>query len=326
VRLTYGGATLTASGTVGGTPSDQLSVTLDDRVEDLLPLLALSGAHGTWAGEGSVHARVLVGGPVWDPRVSGELSLVLATLRRDDREIARDFALRATLSDTALQLVEVSGLALGGAVQGHGLVPLPWLIPGRGRHRSHEVPPDDAATFTGSWQLDLESALTSLGLGGPQLGGKVTLSLEAHAPGPQFEAIQASLTGVAEQVTARKVLLVERAPLALRLRGGGVEVDALDWEGREGSVSVSGVLGVAAGVESNLRLRGHALARIADYFFPVRADGRVSFDLRLSGVPGTSRTSGTLTVANGSLIVPRSRIALADWSGTLVLTAESMGS
>ena len=52
---------------------------------------------------------------------------------------------------------------------------------------------------------------------------------------------------------------------------------------------------------------------------PARVDGRTRFDLELSGPPGQRELLGTIGIEDGSLVMQPWRLAMADWSGDVVL-------
>jgi outer membrane protein insertion porin family len=325
-KLTFGGATMVAEGSWGGTASAGLSLAFDGRMDDLLPLVQAPGAEASWAGEGSVNVHATVTGTLEQPVISGDASLSIESLRQRDREIARGLNVRAVLGREAIEFTQLAGRALGGVLEANGRVPLAWLFASSTSNdvRKVSTPPDPPAALAGTWRADVSDALTSLGVGAQGWGGRVQVSVEAIASEPRLDAIDATLTGEIERVTTRDVEVVARVPLTLRLKHGRLEMERVEWDGPENGASISGTVDFADGAQSDLRIRGHSRLRLADRFFPVRANGQTRFDLQVTGHPDAWNANGTISLADCSVLFPQRRVALAAWSGTLVLTPEKI--
>ena len=182
--------------------------------------------------------------------------------------------------------------------------------------------PAEPATF---WLKSSAAAKAVVGLlrdEAPEIDGTLNLTVEGSATAPRLDAIRGTLRDDASRITIGAFTLTSAQPAELRLEAGLLHVDRLEWRGPRSAFTAAGSVGMSDGVDGRLTLTGDGTLALLSVLVPARVDGRTRFDLALSGPPGQRELLGTIAIADGSLVLPSWRLAMADWSGSVVLEAQ----
>ena len=154
---------------------------------------------------------------------------------------------------------------------------------------------------------------------GAAVDGAFNVTVEGSAAAPRLDAIRATLRDEAGEITVGGFALSSVRPTELRLENGLLHVDEFEWHGPRSAFIASGSVALADGLDGRLKLNGDGSLALLTLLVPARVDGRTRFDLELSGPPGQRELLGTIGVEDGSLAMQSWRLAMADWSGDVVL-------
>ena len=279
---------------------------------ELLPEMLPAGL----AAEGTMTAEILLGDRLREVQPSGALTLTVASLRRGERELARDATLVADADLTTIHVRDFRGIVLGGPIEAHGTAPTAWIrIDGHDAARAVAGP----ATFWLKSGAAAAEVVTLLREQAPEIAGALDLTIEGSAAGPSLESVQARVRNDSREITIGGFTLSAHEPTELRLDGGLLHVDRFEWHGPRSTFRVSGGVSLVDGVEGRLKLDGTGSLALLSLFLPVRVDGQATFDLELSGPPGKRGVLGTLDLQDGTMVAQSWRLAMADWSGSVVI-------
>jgi outer membrane protein insertion porin family len=247
---------------------------------------------------------------------TGQATLSLASLMRGDQQLARDTTVVAEADPAAIHLRELHGTVLDGPFEAYGSAPIAWLQAGP----SDAAPtPAEPATFWLKSGASVAAVVALLREEPPDTKGTLNVIVEGAASSARLDAIRATLRDETGEITLGGFALKSARPTELRLEDGLLHTDQFEWHGPRSTFSASGSVGLVDGVDGRLRLTGDGSLALLTLLVPARIDGRSRFDLELSGPPGRREWLGTVGLEEGSAVVQRWRLALADWSGNVVL-------
>jgi outer membrane protein insertion porin family len=314
VRVTWGSTSVSLTEAPGPDGQPGVAVSMEAPLAELATLAAeMLPDHVTAAG--TVTAEIFLGDRVTDIQPTGQMTVKLESLTRDGHELARDATLVADADLTTVRVREVRGTVLGGPLEAGGTAPVAWFRTGHDAGRA----PDDQATFwlrSGAAGAHLVALLRD---NPPAVSGTLSLTIEGTATAPRLDALRATLRDESVGLTVGSFTLHPQRPTELRLEGGLVHVDQFEWLGPESTVTASGSVALADGRDGQLAVSGNASLALATLLVPARVDGRARFDLDVSGPPGQRELLGTIGIEDGTLVEPSWRLAMADWSGSVVL-------
>ena len=143
------------------------------------------------------------------------------------------------------------------------------------------------------------------------LGGVVSLRLEAEAPRPQLEAVQATLTFPDLQARIDTYAVAQQGISEIVLDNGVACVRRLQLTGPATQLQVSGTAQLTGQRPLDLRLDGTLDASLAAVFTSgLRARGATEIHAALTGPAATPQVKGYLQVADAQLSIQEPRIGI----------------
>ena len=316
-RLTIGESTLGIAKSSAAVTGAELVVTLDGPIADLTSLAPGLMPEGTTA-EGTVKAEVLLGARLGTFQPTGQATLELATLLRGEQALASGVKVVADADTTTIRLSDFSGTVLGSPVAGVATIPMQWLREGT----SPGSNASDAATFSLRSTVAVGPMLAGLMDQPPSdLTGTLNLTVDGTASAPRLDSVLARVQEQGGALTMGNMKLSTQRTTALRFENGLLHVDAFEWTGPQSAIVASGSVGVLEGASGRLHLDGTASMALLNLMVPARVGGRSTFDVEVTGPRGARDLQGTIAIEDGSMVVQPWRLALADWSGSLVIDA-----
>jgi outer membrane protein insertion porin family len=246
------------------------------------------------------------------------MRLSISAVRRGEQELARATNMVIEADASAIHVRELSGTVLGGPFEGGGAAPAAWIRVGE------PGPATAPATFWMKSSVAVGSVVKTLRDQGPDITGTLNVTVDGSAAAPRLDTIRATLREEAGEITIGAFKLSGGRPTELRLEDGRLHVDEFEWRGPESTVTATGSVGLADGIDGSLHLNGAASLALLNLLVPERVDGRATFDVEVSGAAGARQVLGTVAIEDGSLTVQRWRLAMADWSGTVLLDRNSV--
>jgi outer membrane protein insertion porin family len=316
MRLTFGATAFELAQSVEEAPGAELALRVDGPIADLISIAPGLVATGVTA-EGTLSAEVLLGERLSTLQPTGRATLDIAALRRDEQELARDVRAAAKADTQAIRVDRLTGTVLGSPFEGQATVPASWI---RG-NSAMAAKAGDTATFSLKSTVAVAPVLAALRPEMPGLTGSLNVTVEGTATAPRLDAVRATLEEHAGEMTIGAIKLNSHRTTALRLEAGLLNVDGFEWRGPESTIVASGSVGIADGMSGHLHLDGEASLALLNLVVPARVGGQSTFDVEVSGPPGARELAGTIGIQDGSMVVQPWRLALADWSGTVVLDA-----
>ena len=230
------------------------------------------------------------------------------------------------LAGQRAEVREIAGTVLGGRVAATGGAPLVWLndwLPAGWQIAPPEM--DMPATLEGKASFDVPALLDVFGRPPMEaLSGGIDLSARLTASRPDVMAIAGDVRLDRAQVTARELTYVQSDTTRLRLSEGALTIESLDWRGPGSKVIGRGSVGLAKGVEHDVRLDVDTELGIIGTLVSGRATGRLQGSIELHGQSGASRLAGEASLSDASWLVPGQRILFAGWSGQIQLTDDNL--
>ena len=151
------------------------------------------------------------------------------------------------------------------------------------------------------------------------LTGTLNLTVDGTASAPRLDSVQARVQEQGGALTVGNMKLNTQRTTALRLENGLLHVDAFEWTGPQSTIVASGSVGVLEGASGRLHLDGTSSMALLNLLIPARVSGRSTFDVDVTGPRGARELQGKIAIEDGSMVVQPWRLALADWSGSLVI-------
>jgi outer membrane protein insertion porin family len=325
--MTFGGVAVRAG---GGFATDRaegrLVVDLDGDIGTLQPWLRRIDTRRELAAAGPITGRVELERLPAGITVTGNLKAEVSTLASRDKTLAQDVGIAIEFTGQRAEVREIGAAMLGGRLRATGGAPLIWLndwLPAAWQ----VAPPETAmpATLEGTASFDVPALLELVGR--PPLeafGGDVDLSARLTASRPDLMAIEGDVRLERAQVTARDQTYVQSDVTRFRLAEGALLIESLDWRGPGSTVIGGGRVGIAKGVESDVRLDVDTDLGIIGTLVSGRATGRLDGSIELHGPAGASRVAAEASLKDASWLVPGQRILFAGWSGQVRLTDDDL--
>ena len=141
---------------------------------------------------------------------------------------------------------------------------------------------------------------------------------------PDLMAITGEVRLDRAQVTAKELTYAQSDVTRLRLSEGALTIESLDWRGPGSKIIGRGSVGLAPGVENDVRLDVDTELGIIGALLSGRATGRLEGNVELRGPSGASRLTAEASMTDASWLVPGQRILFAGWSGRIRLTDDDL--
>src|SRR6185295_11830980 len=155
-------------------------------------------------------------------------------------------------------------------------------------------------------------------------GGAIDLSVKLTASRPDLMAVTGDVRLERAQVTAKELTYAQSDVTRFRLSEGALTIENLDWRGPGSKVIGRGGVGLAKGVENDVRLDVDTELGIVGALLSGRATGRLEGHMDLRGQSGASRVAAEASLSDASWLVPGQRILFAGWSGHIQLTDKAL--
>ena len=325
--MTIGGVAVRASGAlVTDRPEGKLALDLDGDIGSLQPWLRRIDPMRELATAGQITGQLEAERFAAGFAVTGGLKATLSTLSSRDKTLAQDVRVAIELIGQHAEIREIAGAVLGGRLGATGGAPLVWLnewLPAGWQIAPPEM--DTPATLEGKASFDVP-ALLELFERPPveALNGGIDLSARLTASRPDLMAIVGDVRLERAHVTANELTYVQSDVTRFRLSEGALTIDSLDWRGPGSKVTGRGSVGLAKGVENDVRLDVDTELGIIGTLLSGRATGRLEGSIELHGQSGASRLAADASLSDASWLVPGQRILFAGWSGHIQLTDDDL--
>gem|GEM_PF-977170 len=268
----------------------------------MLPLAPGAAACGT------LTVNAAVSGSVLAPMPEGNIRLANGCLRLPDKapEIT-NAALDASLENGAITIDSLAADWAGGHVQARGTVPMgmiPLSLPVR-------IPMQQGAA---ELALDV-TGLNLKDLPGvpPEIAGVVSVHVDARAPHPGINAIEAEATFSKLQLEISGAPFRQAKPSAVKIANGTARFMQLALIGPETTLEVSGTAGIAPPFPLDIRVDGRADAALAALATEaVRARGPIKLKLAIAGTASQPKLDGTAQLSGVQMAVPSPGIQVDD--------------
>ena len=325
--MTIGGVAVRASGAlVTDRPEGKLVLDLDGDIGSLQPWLRRIDPTRELATAGQITGQLEAERFAAGLAVTGGLEATLSTLSSRDKTLAQDVRVAIELIGQHAEIREIAGAVLGGRLGATGGAPLVWLnewLPAGWQIAPPET--DTPATLEGKASFDVP-ALLDLFERPPMeaLNGGIDLSARLTASRPDVMAIVGDVRLERAHVTANELTYVQSDVTRFRLSEGALTIDSLDWRGPGSKVTGRGSVGLAKGVENDVRLDVDTELGFIGALLSGRATGRLEGSIELHGQAGASRLAADASLSDASWLVPGQRILFAGWSGHIQLTDDDL--
>ena len=266
-----------------------------------------------------MKAEVFLGARLETFQPTGQATLELTTLVRGEQELANGVKVVADADTRTIRVSDFAGTVLGSPVAGVATIPMQWLRGGTSPGGNGSVEP---ATFSLRSTVAVAPMLAALMDQPPSdLTGTLNLTVDGTASAPSLDSVQARVQEQGGALTVGNMKLNTQRTTALRFENGLLHVDAFEWTGPQSKIVASGSVGVLEGASGRLHLDGTASMALLNLLIPARVSGRSTFDVDVTGPRGARELQGKIAIDDGSMVVQPWRLALADWSGSLVIDA-----
>ena len=325
--MTIGGVAVRAGGALAtDRPEGKLVLDVDGDIGTLQPWLRRIDTTRELAAAGRITGHVETERFAAGLAVTGGLNATLSTLSSGNKTVAQDVRMAIELTGQRAEVREVAGAVLGGRLEATGGAPLVWLNEWLPAGWQIAPPQTDApATLEGKASFDVPALLDLFGRTPMEaLGGAIDLSAKLTASRPDLMAIAGDVRLERAQVTAKELTYAQSDVTRFRLSEGALTIESLDWRGPGSKVIGRGRVGLAPGVENDVRLDVDTELGIIGALLSGRATGRLEGNIELRGQSGASRLAAEASLSDASWLVPGQRILFAGWSGHIRLTDEDL--
>jgi outer membrane protein assembly factor BamA len=261
-------------------------------------------------GTGPLVLVARVAGSVASPAVTAALDIGPATVEvRPDLPAVEALRVRATLDGGEIDLSEVSGTYQGARLTAQGQGPLALFTggtPGGGGEATLR------ATASG-----ITSAILKPFVGAgvaDEIAGGLDARLELSTPSLTLEGLHGDLVLDRLDVSVASLPIRQRVPTRVVVRDGLARVEAWDWAGANGSLTVQGQVNLADRLVS-LLADGQLDARLLTPFLRdagLTTAGRVRTRLSVSGALADPTLNGDLQLSDGELRLAAPRVVASD--------------
>ena len=173
-----------------------------------------------------------------------------------DKTMAQDVRVAIDLTGQRAEVRETAADLLGGRLAATGGAPLVWLnqwLPAGWQFAQPQI--DAPATLEGKASFDVAALLDVFGRTPMEaLGGGIDLSAKLTSSRPDLMAIAGDVRLDRAEVTAKELTYAQSDVTRLRLSDGALTIESLDWRGPGSKVIGRGSVGLAKGVEHDVRL------------------------------------------------------------------------
>ena len=264
-----------------------------------------------------MKAEAFLGARLETFQPTGQATLDLTTLVRGEQELANGVKVVADADTRTIRVSDFAGTVLGSPVAGVATIPMQWLRGGTSPGGNGSVEP---ATFSLRSTVAVAPMLAALMDQPPSdLTGTLNLTVDGTASAPRLDSVQARVQEQGGALTVGNMKLNTQRTTALRFENGLLHVDAFEWTGPQSTIVASGSVGVLEGASGRLHLDGTSSMALLNLLIPARVSGRSTFDVDVTGPRGARELQGKIAIEDGSMVVQPWRLALADWSGSLVI-------
>lgn len=271
---------------------------------------------------GAVQGEFQILGTRTAPSPSGWLDLVGASVAWGERDAVTNIDGRLSVGTEGLGLTVAHAWWRGLAMNAEGVMPwtlLPWPAAPPAFATTSSAP----GTFRGT--LDVVAEALQLDFDGmpAQLRGadlSARARLEASASELSLDAVEGTARLGSFELRSAPLSLTQQRPTIVNLRQQTFTFEHLLWSLTDGTHQARAELTGTAGADgSSLDLSGAIdlpLAALSGIAPGVVLDGRLHGAVHLGGTRAAPETSGTLTLATGSLAISEPRVALSNIEGS----------
>jgi autotransporter translocation and assembly factor TamB len=217
-----------------------------------------------------------------------------------------DVNLRAALRDGQLVLERLSGEWASAKINVRGEVPFA-LLP----ELPIEIPRPSAPARLSAEVLQFR--LSTLAAAPENIDGTISVKLEAEAPRPDIDSVQAQITFPDLRLNAGAYTLEQTAPSVIEVRNGVATVRQFELTGPQTKLIVSGSADLRDGTAGsiNAMVEGNTDAAVLALFnTDVRATGDARLSVAATGTLREPRLNGFVELENGDAFIEDPRVAV----------------
>ena len=256
---------------------------------------------------------------------TGAITTTLSAVSKGERLLAKDVRAAIVIAGQRAEVRELTGSVLGGRLSASANAPLVWLNRWLPSGVQLEQPSIDVpATLEGTASFDVP-ALFALFERTPTeaLGGSFELSAKLSTSRPDAAAVLGELRLERAEMAVGEFRYVQSDVTRLRLAGGVLTIESLDWRGPGSRVVGRGSVGLN-GSESALQLEFDTELGIVGALLSGRATGRIEGNIEVHGRSDALRITSDTTLSDASWLLPEQRILFAGWSGHVRLADKAL--
>ncbi|MBN1566934.1 MAG: translocation/assembly module TamB domain-containing protein [Acidobacteria bacterium] len=144
------------------------------------------------------------------------------------------------------------------------------------------------------------------------VSGLISLHAEAHASSTNLQALKAQIDFSELSFKMNELSIAQNQPSTILVSNGVAEISRLSFRGTETGLDISGSAGFTSDSPLNLRLNGNLNAALFTFMNrDLKASGRSSIQVAVSGTPRAPALSGVVEMNGGKLSLRNPRV-LAD--------------
>ena len=290
--MTIGGIAVRAGGAFAiDRPEGKLVLDLDGDIGTLQPWLRRANRTRELAAAGRITGHLEAERFAAGLAVTGSLNTTLSTLSSGDKTLAQDVRVAIDLTGQRAEVREVAADRAWWPARGHwrsaaGLAErvAPCRLADRATsdRRARHARRHGVVRCAGTPRCVRSTPMEAL-------GGAVDLSAKLTSSRPDLMAIAGDVRLERAQVTAKELTYAQSDVTRFRLSEGALTIESLDWRGPGSKVIGRGSVGLAPGVENDVRLDVDTELGIIGALLSGRATGRLAGNVELRGPSGASR-------------------------------------
>ncbi len=270
------------------------------------------------SGTGPAALLARITGSLEQPRVAADLELGPGTLRATDLPAATDVQIRAHADGEWVELRELRAEWQGSRVEASGRMPLDWVGLTDGgpagaaatlNARLSSLTPQVLAPFVDADTLS-------------QIEGSVDASLRLQGRAPDLASVTGDVQLDSLDVRVAELPVTQRVPTRIAIDRGFARVEAWEWTGQGGSLSLQGRVGLAD-QQAALLATGRFDLRMLTPFVRdagMTTAGFIEPRLSITGVLSDPRVDGDLTVRAGEVRLADPRVIATGLNARAVVT------
>ena len=321
-------ASLTGHASVQAPREFAATVAIADLAAERLAKLA-GGQHSEQVAGGAVSATLEAGGSFDGRRLrlTGHASVAGAELGAGEHPFVDGLKATVDVRDGRLWLTRLDARGFGGPLSASGDLPLSWVeeyLPEGWRVDDAPAPSKPA-----SFELRAEPDVKTLGAWlRPDEPGTMTGSLRLFVSGtasaPSLDAIDGSIILEPDTVTVRDVPFTLPRAAEVRITDGRAIVENIELTAPGTAASVSGSLGLTGERVLDADVSASGALGFLSSLIPGRLAGTFKGSYRATGPVADPSVTGRLSLEDAAWVWQEQRVALRDWSGEAVLSAEAL--